>query len=281
MEPSELILPESMLPALTPDQFDTIRKLIHRITGIAIAPGKESMVQGRLLKRIRELGLSGFDAYLEYVEHDRTGHELSAMVDALTTNKTSFFREPQHFDFLRESVFPELEARGGPIRFWSAGCSSGQEPYTLAMVAREALPTCDILDVKILATDISVRMLRVAREALYRESALDDVPHSYRTRYFRRESRGDEVMYRVADEVRRMVRLARLNLLDPWPMKGPFDVILCRNVMIYFDRFTQQRLIERFHGLLAPGGYLLVGHSESLSSLSHPFHYVRPAIYRK
>ncbi|MFS8637213.1 MAG: protein-glutamate O-methyltransferase CheR [Gemmatimonadota bacterium] len=269
------------LPELTREQFDAIRGLVHQVAGITIADGKEKMVQTRLARRVRTLGLSDFDAYLEHLERDTTGRELSELVDALTTNKTAFFREPQHFAFLREAVLPELAARGRPMSFWSAGCSSGEEAYTLAMVARDAVPSCDALGVRILATDISARMLRIAREAVYPESAVADVPEPYRSRYFRRVPGQATPMYRVGDEVRRMVRIARLNLLDHWPMRGPFDVIFCRNVMIYFDHATQERLVRRFHSLLAPGGYLCVGHSESLGSLSHAFRFVRPAIYRK
>lgn len=269
------------LPEITHEQFDAIRGMVHQVAGITIADGKEKMVQTRLARRVRALGLSDFDAYLEHLQRDTTGRELSELVDALTTNKTAFFREPQHFAFLREAVLPELAARGRPMSFWSAGCSSGEEAYTLAMVIREAVPSCDALGIRILATDISARMLRLAREAVYPEGAVADVPEPYRSRYFRRVPGMATPMYRVSDDVRRMVRIARLNLLDHWPMRGPFDVIFCRNVMIYFGHATQERLVRRFHALLAPGGYLCVGHSESLGSLSHAFRFVRPAIYRK
>lgn len=277
---SESIVPKT-LPTINREQFEAIRRMIHEIAGIAIADGSENMVQTRLVGRVRTLGLSGFDAYLERLERDTTGRELSELVDALTTNKTSFFREAQHFAFLRDVVLPELASRGGPMRFWSAGCSSGEEAYSLAMVVREAVPSCDTLGVRILATDISARMLHRAREALYPESALAEVPAPYRARYFQRVPGHTPAKYRVAHDVRRMVRLARLNLLDRWPMRGPFDVIFCRNVMIYFDHPTQEQLVRRFHALLAPGGYLCIGHSESLSSISHTFRYVQPATYRK
>src|SRR5690606_13813886 len=177
---SESIAPRR-LPELTFDQFDEIRRIVHEVAGITIADGKEKLVQTRLARRVRTLGLSGFDAYLERLRRDPTGSELSELVDALTTNKTAFFREATHFEFLRESVLPELVSRGRPIRIWSAGCSSGEEAYTIAMVVREAVPSCDSLGVRILATDISARMLRIAREGLYSRSAVADVPEPYRS----------------------------------------------------------------------------------------------------
>jgi chemotaxis protein methyltransferase CheR len=179
---------------------------------------------------------------------------------------------------LRETVLPQF--KGTRMRFWSAACSSGEEPYSLAMLLREHLSDIDRRDVLILATDISRRMLEKGAKALYSEDTLKDLPSSYLQKYFVK-SRNTACAYQVADTVRSMVRLAHLNLMDSWPMKGPFHVIFCRNVMIYFDRATQQRLINRFWELLEPGGYLFVGHSEGLSAITHKFKYLRPATYRK
>lgn len=265
---------------LTPEQFDAVSRLMYDTAGIHLPPGKEMLVQGRLGKRVRALNLSGFDEYFARLEADVTGEELSHLVDALTTNKTSFFRESDHFDHLRDEVLPRLRHRRAPFRLWSAGCSSGEEPYTLAMVLREAWTGPELLDTRILATDLSTRMLARAKQAAYTKAELSGVPDEFVRRYF--EHRPDDPRpYRVVQEVRSMVRIARLNLFDSWPMRGPFQVIFCRNVMIYFDRAKQERLIQRFWEILEPGGVLYVGHSESLSALKHEFRYIRPAVYMK
>jgi chemotaxis protein methyltransferase CheR len=201
-------------------------------------------------------------------------------VDAISTNKTSFFRESAHFDYLRLHVLPELLASGRPLRFWSAGCSSGEEPYSLAILLHEMASDLDRRDVRILATDISTAMLARARAGVYDTAALADLPDAALRRYFVRAPGATE-RHRVGPRVASVVRFARLNLIGEWPMRGPFDVIFCRNVMIYFDRPTQARLVRRFHELLAPHGQLLVGHSESLTSLEHRFRYVQPAVYAR
>lgn len=264
---------------LSPAQFEAVRTLVYNISRINLHAGKEVLVRTRLTKRLRDLGLNSFDAYLEHVAADTSGHEVAALVDILTTNKTSFFREAQHFDFLRSTVFPVLAGGNAPLRFWCAGCSSGEEPYTLAMLLREELPDLDQRDVRILATDISARALTKAREGIYSAERVAEVPPALRRRYLSRV--GTTSSYRIADSIRGMVRFARHNLMGEWPMRGPFDVIFCRNVMIYFDRKTQEELVNRFWELLRSGGYLFVGHSESLTGLAHRFSYVQPATYRK
>jgi chemotaxis protein methyltransferase CheR len=265
-------------PDLTGNEFRKISEMMYRFSGIQLPPGKEGLVRTRLNKRLRALGMESYDLYVKYVEEDRSGGELTSMIDHLTTNKTSFFREIQHFDFLQTEVFPELFARSSAARFWSAGCSSGEEPYSIAILGLEEQPG---IDIRILATDISNRMLEKAKKALYTEEEVKPLPPLLRQKYFQVEHEAGTRFYRLADGPRSLVRLAKLNLMQAWPMKGPFDVIFCRNVMIYFDRSTQQDLIHHFWELLAPGGYLLVGHSESLTALAHSFHYVQPAIYRK
>ena len=259
-------------------QFRTISDLVYRHCGIDLKEGKEALVKARLMKRFRAIGMASVESYLELIESKAGEQELDHMIDAMTTNKTSFFREIEHFKFLREMVLPQF--KGKRMRFWSAACSSGEEPYSLAMLLRENFSDIDCRDVLILATDISRRMLEKGSKALYSEAILKDLPSSYLQKYFVR-SRNAAGSYQVSDTVRAMVRLARLNLMDSWPMKGPFHVIFCRNVMIYFDRATQQQLINRFWDLLEPGGYLFVGHSEGLSAITHKFKYVRPATYRK
>lgn len=272
---------DTRLPRLSPSQFRRVRKLVHELCGIDLIPGKELLVQTRLAKRLRALGLRSFDEYLRWVERDTTGRELLELVDAITTNETYFFRESQHFEYLRTSVLPALRRRGLPIRIWSAGCSTGEEPFTIAMVLREELTEAECAAARILATDISRRALAKARAAVYTESEVRRIPPRLLRTYFTCISAGPPRRYQARESIRSMVRLARLNLIDPWPMKGPFDVIFCRNVMIYFDKQTQQRLVERFWELLRPGGHLFVGHSESLSALSHRFGYRRPAVYVK
>ncbi|MGE0086184.1 MAG: protein-glutamate O-methyltransferase CheR [Desulfococcaceae bacterium] len=272
-------IPMNLMAAeLTEKQFRKISQLIYHLCGINLKEGKQALVRARLMKRLRALRLSDFDEYMKYLDGDQGTHELSYLIDVMTTNKTSFFREPEHFRYLCDQILPGLSSR--KLRFWTAACSSGEEPFSLAILLREHLPDVDMRDVKILATDISTKMLEKARNAVYSEETVRDIPPRYLQKYFHTAPH-DGSFYRLRDEVRLMVRLGWLNLMDNWPMKGPFNVIFCRNVMIYFDRPTQQRLISRLWELLEPGGHLFVGHSEGLSAVSHRFRYVRPAVYKK
>jgi chemotaxis protein methyltransferase CheR len=262
---------------LTDAQFRHIGQLVGRIAGIQLPHGKESLVRSRIARRLRALDLDSVQKYLDFVDADATRTELAEMVDVLTTNKTSFFRENEHFRLLEREVLPALGHRGGPIRIWSAGCSTGEEPYTVAMIARDVLGArADAL--RILATDISGHVLEKARVAEYDRERLADVPAALRDRHFEDARDG---LLRVRCPTRDLVHFARLNLMAEWPMRGPFDVIFCRNVMIYFDKPTQERLVSRFADLLPDGGYLCVGHSESLSGLQHGLEYVQPATYRR
>ena len=266
-------------PELSAVEFQRIADVTKRVAGINLQRGKEGLVRARLARRLRALGLDSYGAYLEQVERDGTRAELKEMIDALTTNKTSFFRESQHFTFLRERVLPDCLAAGQAPRVWSAGCSTGEEPYTLGIVVHEAMPATVAAASRILATDISARVLDRARAAQYPADIVAELPRDLLRRHFVPASGGES--WQVAEPVRRLVRFARLNLMGEWPMRGPFDAIFCRNVMIYFDKATQGRLVERFGSLLAPGGYLFVGHSESLTGLAHGFRYVQPAVYQK
>jgi chemotaxis protein methyltransferase CheR len=259
---------------LTAQHFREISGIVYDVAGIRLPEGKEGLVRSRLGKRLRARGLASYGDYLALVRQPG-GDELAEMVDALTTNKTDFFREPAHFDFLRQRVLPKLG--NGPLRLWSAGCSTGEEPYTLAMVLRDSLGDLARRDVKILATDISRRVLAHAKAGVYADGPMDGVPAEVRRRHFVRVADGWE----VAPALRALVTFAPLNLMGAWPMRGPFQAIFCRNVMIYFDRPTQQALVRRYYELLAPGGYLFVGHSESLSALDHAFTYVQPAVYQR
>ncbi len=264
---------------LTPAQFTRITTLLYDHAGIRMREGKEGLVRARLTKRLRKLGLPDFDAYLSHVTSEKSKTEFAEMIDALTTNKTSFLREVSHFDYLRDRVFPELN---GPVRIWSAGCSTGEEPYTLAMLLNDAYGAETSRRAKILATDISHRVLAQAKAGQYPAEVMADVPAKWLQQYWTRkqDASGREVSD-AGPALRTLVQFAKLNLMEKWPMQGPFDAILCRNVMIYFEKATQQQLVERYWALLRPGGHLFVGHSESLTGLTHRFRYVQPAVYVK
>ncbi|NIA06178.1 MAG: hypothetical protein GWP14_00820 [Actinobacteria bacterium] len=270
---------------LSDEQFQTISTVVHRLCGINLHPGKKELVKARLTKRLRRLGLDDFDDYIEYVRSDPSGDELTNMLDALCTTLTHFFREEQHFDHLENQVLPELAARrdlaDGKIRFWSAGCASGEEAYSMAITVAEHLPNAALWDVGILATDLSSDAIRIAQKGVYEGKCLKTVPPYLRAKYFDVTKSDLGHRYRAKNDLRSMMHFARLNLMDSWPMRGEFDVIFCRNVMIYFDKATQADLIHRFWRLLRPGGTLFTGHSESLTGIRHNFRYVRPTIYQR
>lgn len=261
---------------LQPAHFERIITMLHEHCGIRMRAGKEGLVRARLAKRLRLLGLTDFDSYLELVEREPSRREFTEMVDALTTNKTSFFREQAHFEFLQDTVLPSCQSG---IRLWSAGCSTGEEPYTLAMLLNETLQPAAVRSARILATDISHRVLATAKAGVYAAEGLSEVPRAIRQKYWRTAAEGGGTHLEALPALRQLIQFGKLNLMEPWPMRGPFDAILCRNVMIYFDKATQQSLVERYWALLRPGGYLFVGHSESLTGLDHRFRYVQPAVY--
>ncbi len=261
----------------TKKEYENLCRRIYDLCGINLA-GKVELVESRLSKRVSSMNLTSYEQYFQAVDGDRSGKEQIWMLDALTTNKTSFYREIQHFDFLSQHILPTLDNRR--VRIWSAACSTGEEPYSIAIQLREQLRQIESRDVKILATDISTKVLKLAHEAIYQETTLEPVPKAWRNKYFRAEN-ADQKTWRAIPEVRNMVRFARLNFMQEFPMKGPFDVIFCRNAMIYFDKPTQTMLVNRFYDLLKPGGFLLVGHSESLNGAPHNFKYIQPAVYQK
>jgi chemotaxis protein methyltransferase CheR len=268
-----------MLSDLSEKEFRHISQIVYGICGINLKDGKEALVRARLMKRLRALQMESFREYVKFINTDEGREEVGLLIDVMTTNKTGFFREADHFTYLRDKILPEMDTL--KMRFWTAACSSGEEPFSLSMLLHENIANIQLKDILILATDISMSMLERARSAVYGEDKIQDLPPAFLKKYFV-QVRGERPRtYRVADKVKANVRLAWLNLMDPWPMKGPLNVIFCRNVMIYFDRSTQQELITRFWDLLEPGGYLFVGHSEGLSAIKHRFHYVKPAIYRK
>lgn len=262
---------------LQQSEFDKVRKLLHDYCGIYIQEGKEALVRARMLKRIRFLKLGSFRAYLDYMESDASGAEFLNLVDVLTTNKTSFFRESQHFDFLRSEVLPAVRDRD--LKWWSAGCSSGEEPVSCAITWLEERTEPARGSLKILATDISQSMLQTGKQGIYAAERFQGLPGFVVNRYFSKIP-GSLPAYLLNQDVRRMISYARLNLKESWPMSGPLHVIMCRNVMIYFNRDTQQQLVSRFQQMLEPGGYLFLGHSESLQGNNPKLRNVRPAVYQ-
>ncbi|MES3034816.1 MAG: protein-glutamate O-methyltransferase [Gemmatimonadota bacterium] len=270
--------PESIgsAPELSPGDFQRVRRIAYERAGLAIPAGKEGLVRSRVSKRLRDRRMTSFGTYLDAVESEQDGAEMVRLIDLLTTNKTDFFREPAHFDFLLSQILPTVVAAGTPLRIWSAGCSSGEEPYTLSMLLHEALPPR--YDFRILATDICTTVVATAKQGTYTAQQLADVSSQRRQRFFTPAGDGRAT---VTPELRAPISFANLNLMASWPMSGPFDLILCRNVMIYFDKPTVTRLVSRFHALLAPGGHLFIGHSESLTAIEHGYRYVQPAVYAK
>ncbi len=271
---------------LTDDEFEQISTLVYDHCGINLHDGKKELVRSRLAKILRQKRFRSFSQYMDYVTCDSTGQAFSELIDSLSTNLTSFFRESIHFEFLAGTFLPELIARKQRsnqlrLRGWSAGCSSGEEPYSIAITLLEALPERSRWDVKLLATDISTRILKRAQEGLYEQERIDPVPPALKSRYLIRRTQKTGKRYEVAPALRQMIVFKYLNLMENWPFRGPFDFIFCRNVMIYFDKPTQQRLIDRFWQTLAPGGILFTGHSESLTGIRHHFRYIQPTIYRK
>lgn len=265
---------------LLESDFLNISRLAHDHFGLDLSGGKQGMVAARLGRRVRELGLGSFREYYNHVVADASGSALERMVNDLTTNHTSFFREMQHFDLLRAVVLPQIRHRRR-IEMWSAACSSGEEPYTIAMVLADALGVRAMTDVRVLATDISTRVLEKARRGVYAEERFRDVPHDLMQRHLLRAANGDGVSYLIKRELRTLVEFRRMNLMESFSGLGSFSVIFCRNVMIYFDRETQEDLVNRLTAHLEPGGYLLIGHSENLNAISHGLEYIRPATFRK
>lgn len=253
--------------AFTAKDLSFISDIMRSDTGIVLSESKASLVYSRLAKRIRKLGLSGFAEYCSLVKTPEGEEERKEMMAALTTNVTSFFREPHHFEHLKTKILPDLIRRakaGERIRMWSAACSSGPEPYSMALTLLQLLPDANNYDIRILATDIDRNILAIASAGIYEEALLSPVSADMRHSWFK--SMDDQSgRYQVKDELRSLISFKQLNLIGSWPMKGAFQVIFCRNVVIYFDNETQERLWSRFVPLLEGGGALYVGHSERIS----------------
>lgn len=264
---------------MTYKNFQHIKKIAYQHTGINLSDHKQNMVYGRLARRLRALGLTSFDDYIDLLEQEHSP-EFGEFTNAITTNLTSYFRENHHFEYLKGTLIPELMSkniRTKRIRIWSAGCSTGEEPYSIAMVFHSfaALRTWDV---KILATDLDTNVVAKAKAGIYPSDRADSVPESY-LKFLQRDKKQD--MVKVKDEVRNLITFKQLNLLHDWPMKGPFDLIFCRNVVIYFDADTQRRLFNRYADILTSDGHLIIGHSENLNKVSDRFNNLGRTIYRR
>lgn len=271
---------------LTDREFALFQRLIHRETGIFLPEAKKALVVARLSRRLRTLGLSSFGAYFDLVERDRNEH--TVMLDCICTNETRFFREPRQFAFLEAEVLPHWRQRGNAglmakrIRAWSAACSTGEEPYSLAMLLRTHFPLHEGWAVEILASDISTRVLAAAREAVWPVAHADDIPADYRRAYMLRGVRAEEGRMRAQPAIRSLVEFRRVNLNDDqYAVDGPFDLIFCRNVLIYFNRETKAAVIDRLTRHLSPTGLLFLGHSETLHSAAHALKHVGPTAYAR
>ena len=267
---------QDLAPALGARDFEQIRQLAHGTFGLDLKPGKEELVAARLRRLLRSGGFRSFQEYYRHVLADQTGAALAAMVDALATNHTSFFRESDHFKFLREQVLPMLANRD-IIDLWCAACSTGEEVWTLAMLLNEACPQRRIA---IQASDISNKALLAAQAGEYPPDRCTGIPPALLAKYFV-PSKGPAKTYRAVPKIRQQVSFRRLNLVENFSWGRGFPVIFCRNVMIYFDRQTQEQVVGRLAAALEPGGYLFVGHAESFTRIAHSLDYVRPAVYRK
>lgn len=271
---------------LTHREFAQFQSLIHRQTGIFLPEAKKALVVARLSRRLRALELASFSAYLDVVARDAAEH--TVMLDSICTNETRFFREPRQFEFLERDVLPQWRARGEQglipkrIRAWSAACSTGEEPYSLAMLLRTHFPIADGWNVEIVASDISTKVLAAAREGVWSIERAEDIPVEYRRAYMLRGVRAEEGKMRAQPSIRSLIEFRRLNLMDErYAVDGAFDLIFCRNVLIYFDRETKAAVIDRLSRHLSPNGLLFLGHSETLHSGAHTLRHAGPTAYAR
>ncbi len=272
---------------LTRQDYELFRKLVYEKSGINLGDQKMQLVRARLGKRVRQDGFPSFRAYYEHVANDPTGVELSELLDAISTNTTHLFREPKHFEFLHAQLTQwasdsKWRHQHRTVRIWSAACSSGEEPHSIAMTAFDALGKYPNLELRILATDISSPMLTRAQRAVYDMHRVGTVPREYQLRFLKKVVVDGQQCLQLAPELRRLIKVTRFNLMNKtFPFRNRFDIIFCRNVMIYFDRPTQETLVRKLTANLHEDGVLLIGHSESLTNLKHELGYVQPTIYRK
>lgn len=273
-------------PVLTDRDLTAIVRLVYEKSGITLHEGKRALVTARLQKRVRAVGVRTFTEYLRLVDSDPAGGELVELLDAIATNHTSFFREPEHFAFLKSRVVPEWLAAAGtasldPLDIWSAACSTGEEPYTLAISLLDTLGDRDRGRFRILASDMSTKALRAAQAGVYKMEKVEELPIETLRAHFERGLGEQAGFARVGAAPRRPVEFRQLNLLEIGSVGRTFTAVFCRNVMIYFDRAVQQRVVSMLERHIKPGGYLFISHSESLNGISHGLRWVAPAIYQR
>lgn len=267
----------------TDADFERIRQFVSEHTGIVLTKKKKDMVYGRLSKRIRRGDFISFSAFIDALD-EGDEDEKDFMINAITTNLTAFFRENHHFEFLKNTVIPSLVKTKGykkHLRVWSAGCSTGEEPYSIAMILKESLPDFEDWDVKILATDLDANVIAHGKAGIYRQDRIEGLDETRIKRWFKRGTGDNADMVKVSPELQQMITFKRLNLLHEWPMSGPFDLMFCRNVVIYFDKDTQRVLFDRYADILAPDAHLFIGHSETLFKVSSRFDSLGQTIYQK
>ena len=266
----------------TRNDFEYIRSMVGERTGIVLSEHKVDMVYGRLARRLRQLNIKNFKDYLQRLEGD-DDQELVEFTNALTTNLTAFFREPHHFEFLIKTGIPELikQRPDKRLRIWSAGCSTGEEPYTIAITLHEAIPAIRNWDVKILATDLDSNVVARAKAGIYDQERVNGISKDRLQRWFHKGSGSNQGKVRVSPDLQQLITFKQLNLMHQWPIKGPFDIIFCRNVVIYFNKDTQRVLFDRYADMLASDGYLIVGHSESLHKVTDRFQLLGKTVYKK
>jgi chemotaxis protein methyltransferase CheR len=271
---------------LSQEEFDKLSRFIYKESGIKMPPVKRVMLQSRLQKRLRELNMTTFKDYIDYVfSKDGLNGEIIHMLDVVSTNKTDFFREPVHFDFLSNTVLPEfVQQRAGSrtIKVWSAGCSSGEEPYTISIVMADFAEKNPGFDFSIIGTDISTQILQKAVDAVYKEERVTIIPLETKRKYFLRSKDRVNPTVKVNSDLRKRVRFGRLNFMDNYyDIPETFDIVFCRNVLIYFDRETQEKVINKLCDKLRPGGYFFLGHSESIMNMQVPLKQVKPTIFQR
>jgi chemotaxis protein methyltransferase CheR len=270
----------------TDSDYYRLSELAQKYAGINFMEAKRELVYGRLQKRVRSHNMKSFKQYCDYLEADESSDEMRHFINAITTNVTSFFRENHHFEYLQNVILPEIvlkndDASKRTLRIWSAGCSSGKEPYSIAMVLRECIPDIDSWDARILATDLDSDILSIAKQGVYPADQIDGISPERRKRWFKRGQGANADTVRVDSAVRDLVHFRQLNLIDDWPMKGLFDCVFYRNVAIYFSRKSQIQIVDRIANYIKSGGYLIVGHSESLFGVTKRFESIGHTIYRK
>ena len=271
---------------LSDGEFQKFSNYVHDVSGINLHEGKKELLKARLGKVLRERNFPSFREYYERVVTDQSGHELTILLNSISTNLTQFFREPEHFDLLKKKVLPEImnmkiSSRNNILRFWSAGCSSGEEAYTIAIAVNEVLKHRGKWQFKVLATDLSTKSLSTASAGIYEKEKTMRIPIDLKRRYFQKGQNRWEGYFRVKREIKEKITFQRLNFMERFYFKDLFDAIFCRNVMIYFDNPTKELLIQKFFHSLSEGGYLFIGHAESLTAIKYHLKYIQPSVYQK